>query len=77
MLAETAAAFTKISLRSKAPDDGDDRSADLADVSRLARRLGGGGHTMAAGARMDVGLAEARRAVLDALEDRSVSVGES
>lgn len=52
--------YTKVSLRSKAGDDG-------VDVNHVAGLLGGGGHTNAAGARLDVPLDRARQIVLDAL----------
>ena len=39
------------------------------DVNRLAGRLGGGGHHLAAGARLRVGVDEAKRQVLAVLTD--------
>jgi phosphoesterase RecJ-like protein len=52
---------TKVSMRSKG-------GAGMVDVHRASRRLGGGGHAQAAGARLPgVGLEEARRLVFEAL----------
>jgi phosphoesterase RecJ-like protein len=64
LLAETKPGYTKMSFRSKPTVDG----ADWTDVNRLAQQFGGGGHIFAAGARMDVDLAQARQAVLKAVE---------
>lgn len=55
-----ASPLSKVSMRSK---DGD----DAVDVNAVARRLGGGGHVRAAGAKVRVPLAEARRMVIEAL----------
>lgn len=52
--------LTKVSMRSK-------ESPDAVDVNLVARSLGGGGHARAAGARLPVGLTEARRRILEAL----------
>lgn len=54
------APVTKISLRSKG-------GPNLIDVNAIAGRLGGGGHTQAAGARLNCGLEEARRRLLEAM----------
>jgi phosphoesterase RecJ-like protein len=51
---------TKISMRSK-------ESADSYDVNAAARKLGGGGHIRAAGAKVQVPVAEAKKRVLEAL----------
>ncbi|MDY7109697.1 MAG: bifunctional oligoribonuclease/PAP phosphatase NrnA [Planctomycetota bacterium] len=64
LLSESKAGVTKLSFRSKPTADG----SDWTDVNRLARQFGGGGHVFAAGARMSLSLAEARRAVLAAVE---------
>lgn len=70
LLAEIEPSMTKISLRAK---ESAGAGAEVIDVNALARRLGGGGHVLAAGARMAADLAEARRAVLRALEQGSGS----
>jgi phosphoesterase RecJ-like protein len=61
-----AGPITKISLRSK-PGPG------LIDVNDICRKFGGGGHRQAAGARLKVGMDEAKRlvsaAILDALKE--------
>jgi phosphoesterase RecJ-like protein len=64
LLAETKPGHTKMSFRSKPSADGQ----GWTDVNRLAQHFGGGGHVFAAGARMRVTLAEARQAVLAAVE---------
>lgn len=51
--------LTKISVRSKP-------GPNAIDAGALTKRLGGGGHTLAAGARLRIGLDEARRTVLEA-----------
>jgi bifunctional oligoribonuclease and PAP phosphatase NrnA len=56
----TAGNITKISLRSK-------EGPRAVDVNEVARKLGGGGHIRASGAKLSVGLAEARQKVLEAL----------
>jgi phosphoesterase RecJ-like protein len=43
------------------------RSRSRIDVARIAERFGGGGHRLAAGARLDASLADARAAVLQAV----------
>jgi bifunctional oligoribonuclease and PAP phosphatase NrnA len=53
--------ITKISFRSK-------EGPDAVDVNEAARRLGGGGHMRAAGAKVSVPVAEAKRLVLEALK---------
>lgn len=60
---ERASGSVKISLRSK-PD---------IDVSAIARRWGGGGHRQAAGATLEMSLADAQREVLAALRERLAS----
>jgi phosphoesterase RecJ-like protein len=57
---ENGKAITKVSFRSKETPDG-------VDVNQLARRFDGGGHIRAAGARIPLPLAEAKRKVLEAL----------
>lgn len=52
--------IAKVSMRSKP-------GAGAVDVNEAARRLGGGGHARAAGARMRCSMDEARRRVLEAL----------
>ncbi len=67
LLAETAEGRTKISFRSKptALDvNGSPQAGGPWDVNALAGRFGGGGHIHAAGARVDLSIEEARRAVL-------------
>ena len=64
LLAEAKAGQTKLSFRSKPTADGE----EWTDVNRLAQRFGGGGHVFAAGARLSVGLEQAREAVLAGLE---------
>jgi bifunctional oligoribonuclease and PAP phosphatase NrnA len=51
---------TKISMRSK-------ESADSYDVNAAAKKLGGGGHIRAAGAKVQAPVAEAKKRVLEAL----------
>lgn len=53
--------ITKVSLRSK-------NGPDSVDVNAVARKLGGGGHIRAAGAKVPKGLAETKRMVLEALK---------
>jgi len=50
----------RVSLRSKDP---------RADVCKVAQKFGGGGHTLAAGIRMSGPLAEARKKVLQAIDE--------
>lgn len=52
--------ITKLSLRAK-------NTPDAPDVNQVARQFGGGGHVRAAGARMNLPLAEAKKQVIDAL----------
>lgn len=56
----------RISMRSKSADG----PHTLVDVNAAAQQLGGGGHTQAAGARMDGSLSEAKKAVLRELRKR-------
>jgi phosphoesterase RecJ-like protein len=67
LLRGVADGSTKVSLRSNG----------RADVNRIARELGGGGHTKAAGAVIGAPLAEARERVLDAARQalRELSAG--
>jgi phosphoesterase RecJ-like protein len=60
--ADPAEPMTKISLRSKAGEP-------LMDVNALAQTMNGGGHIHAAGARLAMPVAEARREVVRALND--------
>lgn len=55
-----ASPLSKVSMRSK---DGD----GAVDVNAVARRLGGGGHVRAAGAKLRVPMTEARKLVIEAL----------
>ncbi len=55
----------RISMRSKDP---------RVDVCKICARFGGGGHSLAAGIRMQGPLAEAKRAVLAAVEDELASL---
>lgn len=64
LLAETEPGYTKVSFRSKPTADGE----EWTDVNRLAQRFGGGGHVFAAGARLSLGLEEARKAVVAGAE---------
>ncbi|HVZ94366.1 MAG TPA: DHH family phosphoesterase [Phycisphaerales bacterium] len=63
VLIETEHRLTKISLRSKAGDGGE-RGID---VNRIAQTLGGGGHFHAAGAKLQLPLAEAKARVIAAI----------
>lgn len=63
VLTEVERAVTKVSLRSKPAAQGEPD----ADVSAVARALGGGGHVRAAGVRIEAPLAEARARVAAAL----------
>jgi len=58
LFVEVAAAKTKVSLRGRSG----------VDVRSVAERFGGGGHTQAAGISLAMPLAQARAAVLDAVE---------
>jgi len=63
-LTEIEGERTKVSLRSKrsyAPGQ------QTIDVNEIARRLNGGGHAQAAGARLDLPLEEAKRRVIETL----------
>jgi len=53
--------LTKFSLRSKP-------GAGAVDVNEVCQKLGGGGHARAAGAKMRVGIGEAKKALLEALK---------
>ncbi len=64
VLTEAEPGLMKASLRSKSADSGGGLEVD---VNAVARRLGGGGHVRAAGARMKASLGEARRALLEAI----------
>ena len=64
LLAEAQRGLTKISFRSKAALD----DAPMMNVNELARQFGGGGHPNAAGAKVRLGVEEAARAVVDAVE---------
>jgi bifunctional oligoribonuclease and PAP phosphatase NrnA len=63
VLTEVEPALSKVSFRSKAADAGQ----RVIDVNQLAQQFGGGGHVHAAGAKIALPLAEARRKVADAL----------
>lgn len=56
--------LTKISLRSKVAIR--DADADI-DVNLVARKLGGGGHVRAAGARVPMNIPDTKKAVVDAI----------
>lgn len=64
LLTEMDDEVTKVSLRSKSPNESGDR---FIDVNQVARAFGGGGHAQAAGARIQKPLAEARDLLRDAL----------
>jgi phosphoesterase RecJ-like protein len=53
--------ITKVSFRAKEGDG-------AVDVNEIARKLGGGGHVRAAGAKMSLPLAEAKKRVIEALK---------
>ncbi len=63
LLIEAEPGLVKISFRSKPASEG----RRFFDVNRIAARFGGGGHVHAAGARIRGTLAEAERAVLEAI----------
>ncbi len=70
LLAQSEQTRTKASFRSKSsinPLDPD----EFVDVNELARRFGGGGHVHAAGAKFDMDVAEARKLILQVLEQQS------
>ena len=71
LLAQTDPGQTKVSFRSKPqPVDADGTPCvldDPWDVNQFARRFDGGGHTHAAGARLEMDIEQARQAILDAL----------
>lgn len=64
LLCEIEKGRTKISFRSKAAID----AGPEIDVNLLAQRFGGGGHRLAAGARVQMPLAAARTRVLDEVQ---------
>lgn len=64
VLTEAEPGLTKVSLRSKAGDSGGGLEVD---VNAAARRLGGGGHVRAAGARVAKSMGEARKDVIGAI----------
>lgn len=64
ILTETDVGVVKMSLRSKRLADG-----EAVDVNEVARKLGGGGHKQASGARVKASLEEARSQVVRAFED--------
>jgi phosphoesterase RecJ-like protein len=68
LLTQTEPGRTKISLRSKPPQDESEaaRLEGVWDVDRLAQSFGGGGHVHAAGARVNMNLEDALRAVISA-----------
>ncbi|MHC4414812.1 MAG: DHH family phosphoesterase [Planctomycetota bacterium] len=74
LLAQTGPKRTKISFRSKPPLPGADR-AEAVDVNLLAQRFGGGGHTHAAGAGVEMDADEARDAVLAVLLEEEGTEG--
>lgn len=63
VLTEVEPRLTKASFRSKAPDPGQ----PLIDVNKIAQTFGGGGHIQAAGAKLQLPLAQAREQVRAAL----------
>lgn len=64
LLTQTQPGLTKISFRSKPAVE---ESQPFIDVNQLAARFGGGGHVHAAGARVNMDIDQAKRAVIDAL----------
>ena len=50
------------------------RSSGPVDVCRVARKFGGGGHKMAAGATLEVALADAKRLVLDEIGEQFAEI---
>ncbi len=72
LLAQTKPGKTKISFRSR-PGHPDRPDVDAVDVNELAQQFGGGGHVFAAGARIEKDIAEARAAVIEALQTPKAS----
>lgn len=64
ILTETEPGLTKVSLRSKKRPDG-----TSVDVNQVARKLGGGGHRQASGARIKAPIDRASEMVVDAFKD--------
>lgn len=64
-LIEVSDTRTKISFRSKTGSNG----LSTVDVNQIARQLGGGGHAQAAGARVDMPIAQARQRVAALLSE--------
>ncbi len=70
LLTQTEPGRTKMSFRSKPAANGSAASpSGTPTASELAARFGGGGHTHAAGARVDLDVEPARHAVREALRD--------
>lgn len=64
LVTESEAGRTKLSFRAKPPLPGE----KPVDVNRLAQEFDGGGHVLAAGARIEAGIEEARRRLLKVLQ---------
>lgn len=64
LLVEDTDGPVRVSFRSKPPLVGGDDDADV-DVAALAAAFGGGGHTRAAGARIDGKLSEVQRSIVE------------
>ena len=65
LLGETRDGRVRVNLRSKSPEV----AGRTVDVAAIARRLGGGGHARAAGARLQTGMQEAHDSVLAAVTE--------
>ncbi len=65
LLTQTEHSITKASFRAKPPLDG----CWMLDVNEFAQRFGGGGHVHASGARIRLDIEEARKAVIEAIEE--------
>ncbi len=78
LLAQTEPGQTKVSFRSK-PQPADAGGGAVTpgvldgpwDVNQFARRFGGGGHTHAAGARLEMDIDRARQAILEAMGEQA------
>lgn len=68
VLTEIDAANTKVSFRSKPAIKGEPGAEWFVDVNRIAGAFGGGGHVHAAGAKVALPIAEARRSVVREIE---------
>lgn len=67
LLSQSEPGLTKVSFRSKPPLPGSAKD-DFWNVNDIAHQFGGGGHVHAAGAKLNMDLAQARKAVRKAFE---------